>query len=157
LLAAVWNNRAIALRRMGRAHEALQSATRAIEINPRYDKAWSNKATALQELHRYDEALDAAEHALQINPFVIGAIVIVANALCCLGRAEEAMRRLQAAIPQLPQPPARLFTCLAEAYCDLRRFREANAALDRATAIDPSDELIQYVRRSIQRRAARWA
>ena len=154
VLAAVWNNRAIALRRMGRIDEALQSATRATEINPRYDKAWSNKATALQQLGKYDEALDAAEHALQINPFVIGAIAVVANALCCLGRAEEALRRLQAVIPRLPQPPARVFACLAMAYGDLRRFDEANAALDKAATIDPSEWSIEDLRNRIRKMAA---
>jgi eukaryotic-like serine/threonine-protein kinase len=154
LLAAVWNNRAIALRRMGRVKDALDSATRAIEINPRYEKAWSNKATALQELGKYEEALDAAEHALQIDPFVMGAIAIVANALCCLGRAEEALRRLQAVIPQLPRPRARLFACLAMAYEDLRRFEEANAALDKALCIDPSDQLIQELRNDLNKKMA---
>jgi tetratricopeptide (TPR) repeat protein len=153
-LAAVWNNRAIALRRMGRIHEALRSATQATEINPRYEKAWSNKATALQELGKYDEALSAAEHALQINPFVIGAIAIVANALCCLGHAEEALRRLQAIIPELPQPPAPILTCLAMAYGDLHRFDEANAALDVAATVDPSCWGIEHLRDRIRRMAA---
>ena len=68
LTAEEWNDKGIALSRLGRYEEALDAYNKALEINPQYAKAWYNKGDALYVLNRYEETLEAYEKAVKLDP-----------------------------------------------------------------------------------------
>ena len=63
-----WNNKGLALDKLGRYQEAVDSYEKALKIDPGYVKAWNNKGLALDKLGRYQEAVDSYERALSIDP-----------------------------------------------------------------------------------------
>ena len=56
--------RAVALARLDRHAEALQSAERALRLRPNYAEAHNTSSVALRALKLYEQALDAADAAL---------------------------------------------------------------------------------------------
>jgi tetratricopeptide (TPR) repeat protein len=100
-----WNNRAILLRRQGRAGAALDSCDRALAIHPVYAKAWSNRANALIDLRRFSEALDSAKRALELDPRMAGAYAAKGTALAQLGRLADAQACVQNGLRILPGDP----------------------------------------------------
>lgn len=101
-----WNNRAVLLLRyLSRPKDALESAEKALELNPAYAKAWGNKANALQALGRPDEALRAAETAVGLDGSWASGHAAKITALASLGRTEEARRSLAEALRILPGDP----------------------------------------------------
>ncbi len=101
-----WNNRALALRRVGDLRGALESVTRAVELNPRYAKGWSNRATFLLQEGRPAEAIEAADTALTYDPRIGGAYVAKASALRHLGRAAESTACVREGLKALPEHAA---------------------------------------------------
>src|SRR5262249_47667275 len=97
----VWNNRAIVLRRMGRYADALESATRTIQLNPAYAKGWTNRANVLLGLRRYEEAIASAERSLRFDT-LRGAYLAKATALMNLGRPDEARSCLERGLHTWP-------------------------------------------------------
>lgn len=63
-----WLDHADLLRMLGKTEEALNSCSRAIQINPNNFSAWSDKGKLLEKLQRYEEALDCFNRAIQIKP-----------------------------------------------------------------------------------------
>ncbi len=63
-----WNNRGIALSRLGLEEASLKSYDRAIKVNPDYEVAWNNRGNALARMGRYEEALKAYKRAINIDP-----------------------------------------------------------------------------------------
>jgi tetratricopeptide (TPR) repeat protein len=102
---AAWNHLAIALRRSGDLEEALECATRTIQINPRYAKGWANRANALLQLQRFDEALASAERALKFDEKTAGAWAAKAAALGARDRMEEGRDCLLKGLEILPGNP----------------------------------------------------
>ena len=66
--ATAWNNKGIALGKLGRYDEALLLFDVVINIDPQHAQAWYNKGVALGELGRDEEALRACEKAIEIDP-----------------------------------------------------------------------------------------
>lgn len=63
-----WNNKGVALRKLGRIEEALESYNKALSIDPELVQALLNKARALKVLKKYDLSLFAYEEALELSP-----------------------------------------------------------------------------------------
>jgi len=53
---------------LGRYEEAIACYDKALENDPRLDKAWSNKGTISYNLGRFEEAIACFNKALEINP-----------------------------------------------------------------------------------------
>ena len=63
-----WNNRGVALIRLGRFDEALKSYDKAIELQPDHADAWQGRGTTLERLGRLDEALKSYDKAIELTP-----------------------------------------------------------------------------------------
>jgi len=65
-----WNNKGVALSRLGKFHEAIEAYDQALKIDPEYFSAWNNKGVVLSRLGKYHEAIDAFDRALRIRQVV---------------------------------------------------------------------------------------
>ncbi len=63
-----WNNKGLALDKLGRYQEAVDSYEKALSIDPNDATVWHNKGLALDKLGRYQEAADSYERALINRP-----------------------------------------------------------------------------------------
>lgn len=66
--AADWFNLAFLLEEAGRFAEAEPAFRRAVEIDPKLDRAWYGLGLALIRQQRFDEAVAALEHNTQLQP-----------------------------------------------------------------------------------------
>ena len=55
--AYAWNNKGLALYKLGRYEEAIECYDRALQIDPDNAVAWTGKGVALGMLRRYEEAM----------------------------------------------------------------------------------------------------
>ena len=69
----MWNNKGVALRRLGRFEEAVGCYDRALEIDPTLVEAWNGKGVALAVQGRYEEALSYYDRALELDPTFVKA------------------------------------------------------------------------------------
>ena len=97
-----FNNRANALKNLGRFDEALASYDRALAIIPGYADALYNRGVTLQELGRFDEAVDSYDRALAIQPAHFGALGNRGAALQALKRMDEALASYDRALALRP-------------------------------------------------------
>ncbi len=75
---------------LGRLEEAVACCDKAIEINPKDEKAWVDKGLALYDLGRLEEALACCDKAIEINPKDAAVWSCKSWVLFDLGRDEEA-------------------------------------------------------------------
>lgn len=75
---------------LGRLDEALACYDKAIEINPKDEKAWVDKGLALYDLGRNEEALACFDKVIEINPKDAAVWSCKSWVLVDLGRDEEA-------------------------------------------------------------------
>ncbi|HIK17911.1 MAG TPA: tetratricopeptide repeat protein [Leptolyngbyaceae cyanobacterium M33_DOE_097] len=67
-LTDIWVNRSAALWQLSQYPEALDSANRAVEINPKSAIAWYNRGVALLALNQPEEAIKSYNRAVKLNP-----------------------------------------------------------------------------------------
>ena len=72
---AAWNDKGVALIRLGKYDEGLNCYNKALEINPEYTRAlnnkvlaWNSKGVALGKMEKHEEKLKCYNKALEINP-----------------------------------------------------------------------------------------
>ena len=65
-----WNNKGVALSRLGKFHEAIEAYDQALQIDPEYTSAWNNKGVVLSRLGKYNEAIEAFDQALRIRQVI---------------------------------------------------------------------------------------
>lgn len=65
--ALAWDNRGLALSRLGRNQEALTSYQMAIELKPNYSLALTHQCQTLSDVGREEDAIMACDQALQVN------------------------------------------------------------------------------------------
>jgi tetratricopeptide (TPR) repeat protein len=66
--AADWFNLAYLLEDAGRYDEAIPTFRRAVELDPKLDRAWYGLGLTLIRLRRLDEAVEALKHNTQLQP-----------------------------------------------------------------------------------------
>jgi tetratricopeptide (TPR) repeat protein len=132
----VFSNRAVALKKLKRFSEAVESCDQAIKLNPDYAIAYANRGDALQSLKRHTEALHSFEKALALSPGYALAYNYRGNALHDLKRLEEALDSYDRAIALNPEY-AEAYSNRGNVLQDLKRLNEAVASYDNAIAINP--------------------
>jgi len=63
-----WQNRGVALNKLGRSEEAIDSYRRAGEMNPMVTMAWENLGKLLRKLGRHDEAIESYKRGIELWP-----------------------------------------------------------------------------------------
>jgi predicted O-linked N-acetylglucosamine transferase (SPINDLY family) len=136
-LASAHNNRAVALHKLGRLHEALAGFNKAIALQPDYAEAHNNRGNALREAGRLDEALAACDTAIALNPNYAVAHNNRGIILRQTGRLEAALASYDTAIALLPDN-AEAHGNRGNALLELKRPDEALASYDTAIALQPN-------------------
>ncbi|NLA38882.1 MAG: tetratricopeptide repeat protein, partial [Methanomicrobiales archaeon] len=134
--ADAWNNKGLALRKLGRYDEAIQCYDRALEIDPKNAKAWSSKSYALWNLGRNAEAIQCSDRALEIDPKNVDAWNDKGIALINLDRNAEAIQCYDRALEIDPEY-THAWNNKGLALRNLGRYDEAIRCYDRALEIDP--------------------
>lgn len=96
-----WNNRGVALFRLGRVEEALESYNRALSLEPKNLDALRNKGVALSSMGRLDEALQCYNSVLKAGGDALD-MEAMATVLVGQGRTEEALQCMQRAVEMQP-------------------------------------------------------
>jgi tetratricopeptide (TPR) repeat protein len=85
-----WNNKGVALHRLGRAEEALACYERSLTLDPENMDAMRNKGFVLRYLGRLEEALQTYDSVLQKGGEPLD-MEATASVLAAMGRLEEAL------------------------------------------------------------------
>ena len=152
-LADIYANRGDALGRLGRFSEALASADRALEINPRHVFAWYIRSLALGYTKQNQEALKAIDKAIEIANYAYiwhqrGDILYE------LKRYPEAIAAYEKAF-QIDPRYARAMYSQGLVLEELGRDREALKSYNRALALYPDWEEVKQSQRKIMRKIAK--
>lgn len=121
--AALHYNRAVALRRARRPHEALAAADAALRLDPSHPNAPFERAAALMDAARLEEAAAAFAAIVAADPHDADARHNGARCHLALGAPAAAL----AALPDAPSAAAEARAIRAEALRDLGRLDEAEA------------------------------
>jgi len=97
-----WNNKGVALFRLGRAEEAIMCYERSLAMDPENLDALRNKGVVLRSLGNLEEALQAYDSVLQKGGDAVD-MESAAAVLIAMGRLEEALSCLYQAIQTAPQ------------------------------------------------------
>ena len=81
--------------RAGNAEEALEHARKALELDPRSDRALFQKGRAAERLGNLDEAADALNQAITLNPRASSYYYVMAGICRRLGLGEESRKALE--------------------------------------------------------------
>jgi tetratricopeptide (TPR) repeat protein len=96
-----WNNRGVALFRLGRDEDALESYNRALSLDPQNLDALRNKGFVLRSMGRLDEALECYNSILKAGGDALD-MEAMAAVLAGMGRPEEALQCMLQAIEIQP-------------------------------------------------------
>lgn len=129
-------NEGASLSSLGMDNEAIGYFDRALDINPRYDKAWFNKGASLFSLGRNDEAIICNDKALKINPRLAEAWSNKGVSLLAAGRKNEALKCFDRALKIKPGYDDALIN-RGLALNSLGKYDRALQSFDRAISISP--------------------
>jgi Flp pilus assembly protein TadD len=90
-----WFKNGLALSASGRYASALESFTKALEIDPDDAKKWNKKGETLAVLNQHDEALKSFDHAFALDPRFVAAAGNRGLSLAVLDRREESLATLE--------------------------------------------------------------
>ena len=93
-----WNNRGVALDKLGRLDDAIASYDNALEFKPDDHQAWYNRGVALGNIGRFDDAIASYDKALEIKPDDPSVYYNKACAYALQNKIQLAIENLQQAI-----------------------------------------------------------
>lgn len=134
--APTWYNYGIAQRRSNDPQGAVESYTRALELDPSYAEALINRGNAYLDLKQYQEAMDDYNAALKFGEIPL-AYSGRGDVYYGLGKYEQAIEEYQTSLSLAPNT-AHCYCFLAFSYVELERYEEALDAAGATHAIDPS-------------------
>jgi len=120
--------------------QAVNIASRAIEIRPTLPLAYFVRGLAYREQHEYVKALVEAQAAIKYDPSYANAHVLLATLLYYAGRPEEGLANIRKAMQINPHHPYNYHFHLGQAYFVLHRYREAIDAFNLGLSSYPSSE-----------------
>jgi tetratricopeptide (TPR) repeat protein len=121
--------------KQGKIEESITAFTRALEANPRFQKAYNNRGYAKFMLGRLAEALADFDQAILLDANDAVALANRGAILSRMWRVDDALTDLTRAIQLRPNVP-QTYSDRAGAYLAQDRFDEAKADLERALALD---------------------
>jgi Flp pilus assembly protein TadD len=116
---------------------AIETISRAIEVNPGVAKYHSNLGNALRDCGRHEEAVAAYRRALEIEPGFVDGYHNLGTALANLGQVDDGIASFEAALKINPDFAPSLGN-LAGLLQEQERLDEAIAINKRALDLDPS-------------------
>ena len=131
-----WNNRGIALGKLGRLEEEIASYDQALKIKPDDHKAWYNRGSVLGNLGRLKEEIASYDNSLKIKPDYPDAWNNRGIALENLGRLEKAIASFDEALKFKPDDHE-AWNNRGTALGNLGRIEEAIASYDNGLKIKP--------------------
>jgi tetratricopeptide (TPR) repeat protein len=81
--------------RTGDPEKALEYARKALELDPRSDRAWFQKGRADERQGRLDEAVNSVNHAISLNSRASSYYYVLAGLYRRLGKTEESRKALE--------------------------------------------------------------
>jgi len=143
--AAAWNSRGIALAKLARYDEAIESYDRALSYAPDLFSTYYNRGNALRLTRQFQKALLDYERVLALQPGHSGALNNRGLTLACLKRDEDALESFDLALAGSPNDVVVLRN-RALSLASLNRHEEALVALERAIVIKPDYAAALYDR-----------
>ena len=135
-------NRGNALRALGQLEAAIASFNQAVAVDPQCAEAYVNRGLTQRELQQFDAAMDSFDRAIAIRSDFAEAYLNRGLTLQEFSSTpeglEDAIRMLTKACQMLPDAPEQLMS-LAKALAKAQRHAEAQAAAQRALAVDAND------------------
>lgn len=101
-LADIWANRSAALWKSGKYQDALESANKSVEIDPKSTLGWFNRGGILMALEQPQEAAVSYQQATQLDPTYVYAWTGRGMALERSGKYQEALAALDEALKRDP-------------------------------------------------------
>lgn len=134
-----WNSLASTQFMSNRINDAITSSEYSIAINPNDEEAILNKANGLFSLGNFAEAMKYYERYAKLCPSEGAASLFVGNCLLNMGKAEESLSHYEKALAMFRKAgvsTSEVLQCLAFAYSQLGRTKEALNAIDEALDSD---------------------
>lgn len=135
-------NRGNALRALGQLEAAVASFDQALAVDPQCAEAYVNRGLTQRELKQADAAMASFDRAIAIRPDFAEAYLNRGLTLQEFSTTpqglDDAIRMLTQACQMLPDAPEQLMS-LAKALAKAQRHVEAQAAAQRALAVDADD------------------
>ncbi len=150
-----WVLRADFLRGRRRFAEALESAQRALALDPKNVVALLLAAECARELERFEEAVNYADQATQLAPRLVQAYQVKANILVAIGRTEEAVATVELAVEHDPRNQ-QLRWHLANLYVEAKKLPQAEEIAGRLEKENFSPGLVQYLWGRIAMEKGEW-
>lgn len=144
-LPAIWNNRGIALKYMGKYDEALRSYNTALQFDPKFADAYLNKAYLYFDLKKYEEARNALVDYLRLKEDARG-YLLLANVFAKRDMKKEAIEAVKKALELEPgnQEARELLDNLEGKSRELKNYEEIKKILrEEIEKISVQDENIE--------------
>lgn len=139
------HDNAVKLYSLGNINGAIVEFTKAIELNPKFDRAYTNRGIMWQELGESDKAIMDYDKAVEINPKQFAAYNSRGNAWRFKGDFERAIADLSTAI-ELNPPGAIPFNNRGAAYMNKEDHSSAIADFSKAIELDSKYPMPYYNR-----------
>lgn len=101
-IASVWANRSAVLWHLEQYKEAINSANKALSLDPNSVPAWFNRAISLESLSQYEEAINSYQQALRLDPKQVNVWVAQGMVFFRLKRYKEALNAFDQALQVNP-------------------------------------------------------
>lgn len=136
----IFYSKALVLEELRRFEEALTSAEKAVEYEPKCDNAWSEKGDLLYELNRIPESLGCYEKALEVDPKSGWAWFGKGQALAILGsdHYKEAVACFDKSINLNPMVASAYFSKARVLLC-MDQMTDGLEAVEKGLSLDPKD------------------
>lgn len=125
--------------------EAIAEFSKAIELNPKFDRAYTNRGIALMEKGEYDRAIDDYNKATELNPKQFQAYSNRGNAWRFKGDVDRAIDDHTKAIELNPND-ARMYNNRGAAWVGKGDYSQANIDFTKAIELNPKYAMAYYNR-----------
>jgi tetratricopeptide (TPR) repeat protein len=145
LSATDWFEKGVALLNAGKSQDAIEAASRAIELDPKYAKAYLLRGAANDNLGDSRQAINYYDRAIELDPKYATAYSLRGAANNDLGDYRQAIEDYDRAI-ELDPKNAIAYRKRGDSYIELRDYRQAIKDYDRAIQLDPKYALAYHNR-----------